>query len=290
MAGAVAVAGMFVVNFSAAMCTGRESPPWLAWLVDLIYGKAAATFVVLAGIGLSLLSRRARETGDFRLLARNLLFNGFYPIFPWLSFLLVGMWLGRRDRTAACRRWGLILGGAAALAGAEFLSWCNAVYLSEMWPALDDWPRGELLGTGPMPPGPLFLLAGGGTAMVVIGICAGPAGRREGVLRRVLAATGRVSLTLYVGHVVVGMGALALVGRLDGHPLAVAVGYALGFFLASVGFASLWTRRFAYGPLEWIMRRISRPASPSPIAGPPVPGLTVPAEIEPPPSKRIPTH
>lgn len=71
VARAAAVAGMFVVNFSAAMCTGREAPPWLAWLVEAIYGKAAASFVVLAGIGLALLSRRARVTGDFRRLTRN---------------------------------------------------------------------------------------------------------------------------------------------------------------------------------------------------------------------------
>lgn len=27
----------------------------------------------------------------------NLFFNGYHPIFPWVAFLLFGMWLGRVD-------------------------------------------------------------------------------------------------------------------------------------------------------------------------------------------------
>ena len=48
---------MLLVNFSVLMGSGSSHPNWLDWLAGIIRGRAAATFVVLAGAGLSLLTR-----------------------------------------------------------------------------------------------------------------------------------------------------------------------------------------------------------------------------------------
>ena len=54
---------MVIVNFKITMGADNSGPEWLRTFAALFDGRAAATFVVLAGIGASLGSRRARS-GD----------------------------------------------------------------------------------------------------------------------------------------------------------------------------------------------------------------------------------
>jgi len=228
LARALAVFGMVIVNFKIVMGAGEKGPAWLATLAGLLDGRAAATFVVLAGAGISLLSRRARMSGNRARLSQDrgtlwkralflfvlgslytpvwpadilhfygvyiaaaafllsaptkrllgcaaaliaafcalmflfdyekgwdwstlsyavlwapagmvghIFFNGFHPVVPWLAFLLLGMILGRQDmRSPAVRRRVFVWGVGVAVAAA--------------------------FGTGPMPPMPLYMLAGGG--------------------------------------------------------------------------------------------------------------------------------
>ena len=63
LARAVAIFGMITVNFRAVF-TEEEAPEWLRRAAEQVDGRAAALFVVLAGIGISLLTRRARQAGD----------------------------------------------------------------------------------------------------------------------------------------------------------------------------------------------------------------------------------
>ena len=71
LARALAVFGMVVVNFKIVMGAEKNGPAWLAGLVGLLDGRAAATFVVLAGAGLSLLSQKGRMQKDRDRLARD---------------------------------------------------------------------------------------------------------------------------------------------------------------------------------------------------------------------------
>ncbi len=64
LARALAVFGMLLVNFDAFADPGGPDPQWLRDLVDWIEGRAAVTFVVLAGVGISLKTRSARLTSD----------------------------------------------------------------------------------------------------------------------------------------------------------------------------------------------------------------------------------
>ena len=64
VARSVAMLGMIVVHFSLVAASERTGPEWMSFILSLLDGRASATFVILAGIGLTLLSRKAVDSGD----------------------------------------------------------------------------------------------------------------------------------------------------------------------------------------------------------------------------------
>lgn len=70
---------------------------------------------------------------------------------------------------------------------------------------------------------------------------------------------GKLALTFYVAHVVVGMGLAEVFSgeALGGATASFSVGYALAFSLGCWLFALVWGRYFKAGPLEWIMRKVT---------------------------------
>lgn len=70
LARSLAILGMIMVNFKVAMDADGFEPAWMQYLVGLIEGRASATFVVLAGVGISLLSQESRLTWNPSLTAR----------------------------------------------------------------------------------------------------------------------------------------------------------------------------------------------------------------------------
>lgn len=342
LARALAVLGMVFVNFKIAMHAGAAGAQGWLRLFNAIDGRASALFVILAGVGLTLLSAGGRAANDaariradrlmllrraaflfvagllyvqvwpadilhfygvylligaaalgwsgrallaaaaamvlgFALLAsvfnyeqgwnwqtlvyadfwslpgflRNLFFNGFHPVFPWAGFLLLGIALGRLDlRAPAVRARVFAAGLLLALAG-EALVWWGAAHAS---PGAGIWVL--MWSAQPMPPLPLYWLAASGTACAVIAACVAAGERwRDARWLAPLVHTGQIALTLYVAHVLVGMGVLDAVGRLENQSFAFAVGSAALFCAAAVLFAHLWRLRFKLGPLEWLMRR-----------------------------------
>ncbi len=346
LARAAAVFGMVVVNFKIVMGAGEKGPDWLVNLVGLLEGRAAATFVVLAGAGISLLSRKGRTLDDRDLLLqdrlallkralflfvigllytpiwpadilhfygvyiavaafllatptarlwtlssslllafsvliflldyergwdwstlsyeglwtpegmfRHLFFNGFHPVVPWLAFLLLGMILGRADMRSPAMRRRVFAWGAGVAILSELVSRFLVYTLSAEADPIDHSGIAAIFGTEPMPPMPLYMIAGGGSACAVIAASIA-LGERYGssVWLRPFLATGQVALTLYVGHVIVGMGVLETIGLLENQTLQFAVWVSVLFCGAGVAFASVWRRRFERGPLEAVMR------------------------------------
>ncbi len=323
----LAFCGMVLVNFriAAGVEPGRD---WASALVDALEGRAAALFVVLAGVGIglsqisaSLLLRRAAFLFGLGLInmtvfdadilhfyalyfvvgvafltattrglwlgalgivalsvlamlgfdydrgwdwatltytdlwtlpgfLRNALFNGWHPVLPWAAFLLIGMAIGRTQLQTLCIQHRLIIWGFAAAVLALF----PQMLIHE--PELMAW-----LGTESIPPGPFYVMAGAGTACLIIGLSLKlwPVIERA-KLAPALVAPGKQSLTLYMAHILIGMGILDEVGLLDGSLTAPQiVGYALLFCAASSLFALMWFRRFKRGPLEALMRWATEP-------------------------------
>ncbi len=337
LARSLALVGMVIVNFKIAMGVPDDSAGWAATIGGGLEGRAAATFVVLAGVGLGLAYHRAPKQslvavtlrraaflmvvgllnslifdadilhyyavyfalGVFCLplsrrwltaliatlivgflvlvfvldyeagwnwqtltysgfwtpegFVRNLLFNGWHPVVPWLAFLLFGVLLAKSDLSRVRTQRILIGGGMAVWLAAEALSWALQMRFTGQWRELVD-----LVGTSPVPPGPLYMMAGGGFAAVVIGFClvlATPL-KQMGVLDAV-APAGRQTLTLYIAHILLGMGTLEALGLLGGQTAEAAFAAALLFCLLATLFASVWARRWKRGPMEMLMRRLA---------------------------------
>ncbi len=336
----LAFAGMLLVNFRLAMMGPVTEQGWSSWF-DLLEGRASATFVTLAGVGLSVAAARGAFDAlrlatwrraafllvlgllnysvfvadilhyyacyfalgvcclgwrnrslhiligllvagfvvlaclldygkgwdwaslgyaDFWTLpgfARNLLFNGWHPLLPWLAFFVLGIRLGRLrlDDVATQRR--LMTWGALAMGLAHGLS-AGLRSVLEAHPGLHG-----LLGTAPIPPVPLYMLAGGGAACLALGAClwlGQQLARRPGMARNclaVLTCTGRQTLTLYIAHILLGMGILEALGMLGSQsPQSVLLASSL-FCTGAVLYANLWSRWFERGPMEMLMRKVA---------------------------------
>jgi len=335
-----AFVGMVIVNFKVAM--GVDSSSYgqtyvLGVLTEALEGRAAATFVVLAGVGLGLaayrtdrtqtivvtlkratfllvvgllnatifeadilhyyavyfllgvsclpLSNRALvglvvaanvlfvgllfaldyNTGwDWATLSysgfwtvngfiRNLFFNGWHPVFPWVSFLLFGILLSRGPLS---ERWmqnrmigiGLVVFVANAAVSKWFVQMFSGV----------DAELGALFATAPIPPVPLYIIAGLSIASFVIGLCLRTSEwfRAVGVLAAVTPA-GRQTLTLYIAHILIGMGTLKALDLLGGQSLGIAVVCALVFCALATIASYLWAQRFKRGAIEALMRAVA---------------------------------
>lgn len=179
---------------------------------------------------------------------RHTFFNGWHPVFPWVCFLLFGLWLGRLDLGRRATQLALIAGGAlAALLG-----------LIPGWTTTDP-ELADLVQAQAIPPGPFYILSASGSAAAMLGLILWV----EPALTRLrltpwLAVPGRQALTLYVAHILIGMGILDEMGLLDGSlsPQQIFL-YSLGFCAGASAYARLWALIASRGPLEALMRRLA---------------------------------
>ncbi|GAA1678126.1 hypothetical protein GCM10010977_29700 [Citricoccus zhacaiensis] len=176
----------------------------------------------------------------------GILFTGSYPLVVWAAPFLIGMLLGRIDlRNPALHR-RLVLWGAVAAVGAYLLSQLLILVLGA---------PGRIVGLDRLVSAtahsqmPLWLVSSSGAALFVLGLCL--MGERFASRHlSVLAATGRLSLTVYVGHLL----ALAVIVRPGPGSLAEGILVTAVLCTAAVVFSWLWTRRFQTGPLEILLR------------------------------------
>jgi uncharacterized membrane protein len=217
-------------------------------------------------------------------LGTTLLFTGYYPVLQWMSYLLVGMAVGRlplrRSGTAA---W-LLVTGAALAVGAKLLSGLllalaggvgrltvppsSVLAGSDLETVLRTGTYGTtptttpwwLAVSGPHSGTPLDLVHTTGTSLAVIGGCLLLAGALRGRWRGVVlpvAAAGSMTLTLYSVHVV----ALAATGGAgSGAGTLSAPQTWLLHVVVAVGSATLWQLTGQRGPLEGVAADITSAA------------------------------
>lgn len=328
----LAFVGMVIVNFKIAMGAER-SEGFLGVMTSALEGRAAATFVVLAGIGLGLAGVKGeRQTitvtlrravfllaigllnmtifdadilhyyafyflfgallltsssrvlvgvifglnvafvamvflldyeagwnwGDFSYsgfwtpvgFMRNLFFNGWHPVIPWLGFLLFGIILSRLPLSEKSTQIRLVVFGVLAFFGAESAS---AFLVTQLAPI--DADPASLVTTSPIPPMPLYMIAGLGAASCVVGLCLLVANtlNKAGIMR-LLVPAGRQTLTLYIAHILVGMGTLEALGMLGGQTIGQSLVASLLFCVLATIYALIWARWFKRGPIEALMR------------------------------------
>ena len=332
-----AFVGMVLVNFDIAMSYGVQSNGgFFNELIGQLQGRASATFVVLAGIGLGLSSFKIKNqtvniivkraifllilgllnmsifAGDilhyyafyflfgvfllpfsnrvlisiicllnivfFGLMLsidyesgwnfeeltysgfwtidgflRNLFFNGFHPILPWLGFFLLGILLSRallNERQVQIKMiiWGLVL-----IIFSEIISFIFSSYLISA-----DSELQFLVMTDSMPPMPLYFLAASGSAFLIIGLCLLYSERfRKSNIYSLISPAGTQTLTLYILHIFVILGfidALGFTGSLTSSQAFVA---ATVFCIFGTIFAFTWSKWFRRGIFESLMRKLT---------------------------------
>jgi uncharacterized protein len=342
VARSLAILGMVVVHFSLVMAADPKSPRALAIVLEWLDGRAAATFMMLAGVGMTLLARKAIASDDKHRLAtlqrtlmlrgialfalgcvnltvwtgdilrvygltfliapwflqastrtllviaaafglgflgsfvvfdfdtnwdwetmtyhhlwtpegwfRNLFYDGFRSVFPWSGLIFAGMALGRVDLREPATNRAILLGAMSALVLTEVVSGV-AVNLAERsgW---DPEMAKACFGTESMPALPLFLSAAVSTAVVVI-----TAAVRWGESRGLgpIADAGRLALTWYLAHIVLGLGTVLALEQESRHMLGTAMLTGLAFYAAAVIASTLWLRGFHNGPLESLLRAV----------------------------------
>lgn len=192
-------------------------------------------------------------------LVRNLFFDGFRSILPWTGFILYGIWLTRLDLESATVQKRIVTVALTLVLATEFFSWVLVRFLSTHSQSMDDEEVIALFGTESMPALPLFLIAAGATATMVIVICVSMTSRCPGLFWRPLALTGQMSLTWYFAHIVIGIGTVVALGLAVDQHLVVAAAYGLLAFAITVVLSCFWKAKFRHGPLEWLMRRLAGP-------------------------------
>ncbi|MCG8473968.1 MAG: DUF418 domain-containing protein [Cytophagales bacterium] len=90
VARALAVFGMIIVNFKLVF--GESGRAWVRSFAGVFDGKAAATFVVLAGMGLALMTNKALKDGDIgelKILRKKIAVRALFLFAAGLSYIAI---------------------------------------------------------------------------------------------------------------------------------------------------------------------------------------------------------
>lgn len=201
-------------------------------------------------------------------LLADILVTGYYPALQWLSYLLLGMLIGRLNLRAFGVQAGLLLAGVGVAGTAKFISALLLGPLGGMAVLLDT-PEGQghdieamltvsltgidqsgtwwwLAVSAPHSGTPLDLAHTAGTGAAVVGLCL-LIGRRLPWLLLPLSAPGAMTLTLYSAHIWI----MSIVDQQD-IPLDPAPVYWVQATLFLAVGLLLWKLN-ARGPLEYVV-------------------------------------
>ncbi len=192
-------------------------------------------------------------------MVRHILFNGFHPIFPWAAFLVFGMWLGRQDLSQKTIRKKLFLGSTTCLIVTEGVFYIIRTHLADseaLGMAKDEVDF--LFSIAIIPPLPQYIISAASAAvMMLIGCLYFSNKFAKSKVHQWLCQTGKLSLTLYVAHVILGMGILESMGLLANQTIAFSLFSAFIFCVCGIVFSVIWLNYFKMGPLEWLFRKIT---------------------------------
>lgn len=187
---------------------------------------------------------------------RNTFYNGWNAVFPWLAYFLLGMYLGRLNwSNTMMQRKMFFIGLAFYLAVAIVQLLSNHMILSEK---LHLFIHADYL-----PPFLPFLIGTVGFALMMISTWMYLGNKiREYKAIKNLATMGKMTLTHYVAHIIIGMILFLksdnspIVAQAKQQPIYILL-FCVVYFLLSYSFSLIWSKYFRNGPLETIMRKIS---------------------------------
>lgn len=343
----LAFVGMVFVNFKITMLSSSASLGGYEWFYSLLEGRAAALFVILAGIGLGLSVKIAQlnnisGTGNFaittlkrgvfllvigllnavifnadilhyygvyflfaaflaplsdRLLKyiiglllilapimlvvfnfdagwdwknykyegfftlqgalRNLFYNGWHPVVPWLGFLLFGVLLSRISLTSKTTQLKMIIGGIfISIIGYYISAWLTRLVFDQASSELAELVF--VFAMGPVPATILYMITASATACAVIATSIIFAKKFTNLsIVKAINIAGRQTLTLYIAHIYLGMGVMDALGMLGQSSVSASFITSLLFVAIMALLSNIWANFFKAGPLEIVMRKIT---------------------------------
>jgi uncharacterized protein len=191
---------------------------------------------------------------------RNTFYNGWNSIFPWVAYFLLGMWLGRINWKQPKIRQRIFLIGLTL-----FLLILGLRKYS-LYKQFDSQIL-DYINYNYFPPYLPFMILTASFALMIITLCIWIGEKfSESKLLNWLSDTGKMTLTNYVQHMTIGVLIFQLLTgsiytgflQMDKvmSPTYILI-FSICYFVASVFFSVLWTKKFGRGPLEMLMRKIS---------------------------------
>jgi uncharacterized protein len=247
----------FYFLFAAAIFTFQEkSLLWVSGIIMLIFPVLMLLFNFEQNWDWATLTYYNFWSVDGMI--RHIFFNGFHPVFPWAAFLTFGMWLGRQDLSSTLIRKKFFVVALITLVITE----CSFYYLRNMLNDAGGFPMTAeeitfLFSTAIIPPLPQYIISAGSSAVLALLACLYLSEKfSDNKITKYLYQTGQLSLTLYIAHVIVGMGFLESTGRLENQTIDFSLLSALIFCAGGIAFSVAWLKFFDLGPLEWVFRRL----------------------------------
>lgn len=187
---------------------------------------------------------------------RLALFEGHFPVFPWLSFGILGLWAGRAMEEGRLDKLGKMVVGLLGAAIAIFaVSTLSGKY------AMARLPDRALWAFSFYPATPLLFASLGGACLLLLYTCL--KAEEAGLLRRLrgMRPLGRTSLTLLVVHILLFREGFERLGLRREFTVLQTLSATLSFLVLWSVASEVWSRAgYRYG-LEWLLRRVSRPRS-----------------------------
>ena len=181
------------------------------------------------------------DEGSWRDHLFGLFVNGTHPLLPWLAFLCAGIVLGRVLHTSWWRP-------VAIVAGITLIGTCSLVSSSSTTAF-----QSVALSVNPLDRGVVYTASALGSALVAYGIIDWLAVHHP-VATDPLRRAGRMTLSLYIAHVLVFNLVVDWLGWIAPAGIASSLLFALGFWTAGIIAADAWQRRHGLGPAERVYR------------------------------------
>ncbi len=181
------------------------------------------------------------DEGSWRDHVFGLFVNGTHPLLPWLAFLCAGIALGRVLHTSWWRPVALVAG--ITLVTTSWLASSNSTTAFQF----------VALSVNPIDRGVVYTASALGSALVAYGMIDWLAVHHP-VATDPLRRAGRMTLSLYIAHVLVFNLVVDWLGWIEPAGIASSLLFALGFWTAGIIAADAWQHRYGLGPAERLYR------------------------------------
>jgi uncharacterized membrane protein YeiB len=187
---------------------------------------------------------------------RNLLIRTFvdytHPVFPWIAFFIAGIMLGRHIHQLPEIRLRLMFASILLMLATHA---SNFLFTPSSQISDRNFVLAKLLSTQPLDRGMLFSLGTLATAVVALCLVSLVVERASHLaLTQLFARAGRMTLSVYLLHVVFFNLVVHRLHWVGGTGLDTALVLSMSFYVVALMLASGWNKYFGLGPAERVYR------------------------------------